>query len=155
LDGVKTNPTTLIVSPLPQVIEQEPNDTPETATRVTLPCGINGRVGKKLDLDHFVFAAKKGQALRFEVKARRFGTCLRSSLDRMIEILTPKGAVLASNDDTFGKDAALVFTPPADGDYVLCVRDLNNKGGDTWIYHVEADLARPDFKLRCDPDNAM
>jgi hypothetical protein len=155
LGGVKSNPTTLIVSPLPQVMEVEPNDSPDKATRITIPCGINGRIGKRLDLDHFVFTAKKGQAVRFEVKARRFGTCLRSSLDSMIEILDSKGTVLASNDDTFGKDAALVFTPPTDGDFVLCIRDLNNKGGDTWIYHIEADLTRPDFKLRCDPDKAM
>ena len=63
--------------------------------------------------------------------------------------------MLASNDDTFGKDAALVFTPPADGDYVLRVRDLNSKGGDTFVYYIEADWARPDFTLRCDPDKAM
>jgi hypothetical protein len=63
--------------------------------------------------------------------------------------------VLASNDDTFGKDAALVFTPPADGDYVVRLRDLNSKGGPTAVYYLEADWAVPDFALRCDPDKAM
>jgi hypothetical protein len=155
LGGVRTNPTTFLVSPLPQFQEVEPNDTIETSTRVTLPCGINGRIGKARDLDHFVFKATKGRAVRFEVKARRFGTPLQSHLDSFIEILTPKGAVLASNDDAFGKDAALVFTPPADGDYVLRVRDLNSKGGPTFVYHVEADWARPGFTLRCDGDKAM
>jgi hypothetical protein len=151
----KTNPATFIVSPLPQFLEQEPNDTPEQANRITLPCGINGRIGSKRDADHFIFTAKKGQALRFEVKARRFGTDLMSSLDSFLEIMTPKGQVLASNDDAVGKDSMLVFSPPADGDYVLCIRDLNSKGGDTWIYYIEADFARPDFTLRCDPDKAM
>jgi hypothetical protein len=155
LGGVKTNPTAFIVSTLPQVLEQEPNDTPEQATRVTIPCGINGRIGAKRDLDHFTFTASKGRAIRFEVKARRFGTLLRSSLDSVLDVLTPKGSVLASNDDTFGKDAALVFTPPADGDYILRIRDLNNKGADTAVYYIEADWARPEFTLRCDPDKAM
>jgi hypothetical protein len=150
----KTNPVPFLVSELPQVMEQEPNDTPEQATRVTIPCGINGRIDKPRDLDHFVFTAKKGRAIRFEVKARRFGTLLRSSLDSVIDILSPKGTVLASNDDLFGKDAGLVFSPPADGDYVLRVRDLNSKGGPTYVYHVEADWARPDFSLRCDGDKA-
>src|SRR5262249_43935299 len=68
LEGGKSNPVTFLVSPLPQVVEQEPNDTPEQATRVTLPCGINGRIDKKRDLDHYVFAATKGKAVRFEVK---------------------------------------------------------------------------------------
>jgi hypothetical protein len=153
--GGKTNPTAFVVSSLPQVLEQEPNDTPEQAQRVRIPGGINGKIGARRDLDHYVFQATKGKAIRFEVKARRFGTMLQSSLDSFIDIMTPKGQVLASNDDLFGKDAGLVFTPPADGDYVLRIRDLNSKGGDGFIYHVEGDFARPDFTLRCDPDKAM
>src|SRR5207253_2654361 len=43
LGTAKTNPTAFVVSPLPQVREVEPNDTPEQATRVPIPCGINGR----------------------------------------------------------------------------------------------------------------
>jgi hypothetical protein len=151
----RLNPIAFISSPLPQVLEQEPNDTPEQATRVSIPCGINGRIGTRRDLDHFVFTAAKGKAIRFEVKARRFGTPLQSGLDSVLDVLGPKGAVLASNDDLFGKDAGLVFTPPADGDYVLRIRDLNSKGGPTSVYHIEADWARPDFTLRCDPDKAM
>jgi hypothetical protein len=155
VSGKRTNPATLIVSPLPQVIEQEPNDTPEQAQRVTIPCGINGRIGARHDLDHFVLKATKGKAIRFEVKARRFGTPLRSALDSVLDVMTPKGEVLASNDDAFGKDAGLVFTPPADGDYVVRLRDLNSKGGDTFVYYLECDWARPDFGLRCDCDKAM
>jgi hypothetical protein len=151
----KTNPVGFVVSPLPQVLEQEPNDEPEKATRVTIPCGINGRIGTRRDLDHFVFKGEKGKAIRFEVKARRFGTVLRSSLDSVIDVMNAAGTVLATNDDLFGKDAGLVFTPPADGDYILRIRDLNSKGGDTFVYYIEADLARPDFTVRCDPDKAM
>jgi hypothetical protein len=151
----KTNPVPLYVSDLPQVSEVEPNDTPQTATRITLPCGINGRIGKPRDLDHFVFAAKKGQAIRFEVKARRFGTLFRSGLDSVLDVMNAKGAILASNDDANGKDAALVFVSPGDGDYVLRIRDLNSKGGPTFVYHIEADWSRPDFALKCDGDKAM
>jgi hypothetical protein len=153
--GVRTNPTTLIVSALPQVREQEPNDTPDKATRITVPCGINGRIDKPRDLDHFVFKATKGRAIRFEVQARRFGTPLQSSLDSVLDVMDMKGGVLASNDDLFGKDAGLVFTPPADGDYVLRIRDLNSKGGPTAVYYIEADWARPDFTIRADGDKAM
>src|SRR5262249_30283002 len=62
---------------------------------------------------------------------------------------------LASNDDAAGKDAGLVFIPPADGDYVVRVRDLNSKGGDTFVYYLECDWAQPDFALRSDCDKAM
>ncbi len=153
--GSTPDPVPLLVSPLPQVLEVEPNDTPQTAQRVSLPCGINGRIGKPRDLDHFVFKGTKDKAVRLEVHARRFGTLLTSHLDSMLEVLDAKGKVLAGNDDANGKDSALVFTPPADGDYILRIRDLNGKGGPTFLYYLEADLAQPDFTLRCDSDKAM
>jgi hypothetical protein len=153
--GQKTNPVAFVVSSLPQVIEQEPNDEPAKAMRVQIPCGINGRIGVPRDLDHFVFKGQKGKAVRLEVKARRFGTVLQSSLDSVLDVMTPAGRVLATNDDANGKDAALVFTPPADGDYVIRLRDLNSKGGETAVYYLEADRAVPNFTLRCDPDKAM
>ncbi len=155
IDGAKTNPATFIVSDLPQFIEAEPNDDPAKATRITLPAGINGRIGKKRDIDHFVFAAVKGKAIRFELNARRFGTLLNSSLHGILEIMNAKGIVIASNDVTHGQEASLVFTPAVDGDYVLRVRDLNSKGSESAVYYVEADWALPDFTLRCDPDKTM
>lgn len=154
--GQKTNPAAFIVSSLPQVLETEPNDTPEQATKVTLPCGINGKIGVRRDLDHFRFQAAKGKAIRFEVKARRFGTPLQSSLDSVLDILNAKGDFVATGvDDNAGKDAFMVFTPPADGEYVLRIRDLNSKGGETFVYHIEADWAVPDFTARIDCDKAM
>ena len=153
--GRTTNPVTFYVTGLPCVTEQEPNDTPQTANRVPVPCAINGRIGQRRDADHFVFKATKGKALRLEVKARRFGTVLRSGLDSMLEILSPAGTIIAANDDENGKDSGLVFTPPSDGDYVARLRDLNSKGGDAWVYCLEIDFAKPDYSLRCDPGKAM
>jgi hypothetical protein len=152
--GMRTNPVAFLVSELPQVLEKEPNDDPGHGTPLTLPCGINGRMGQVRDLDHFRFAARKGQPLRFEVKARRFGTPLVSEVDSVLDVMDARGRVLTSNDDTNGKDAVLTFTPPADGDYVLRVRDLNSRGGPGAVYHVEAGPALPDFSLRCDGDKA-
>ena len=140
---------------LPQFVEQEPNDTPDKATRITLPAGINGRIDKKRDLDHYIFKADKGKTLQFEVKARRFGTLLNSSVHAVVEVMNAKGAILAVGDDSHGKEPLLTFTPPDDGDYVLRVRDLNSKGGARFVYYIEATYARPDFTLKCDPDKAM
>lgn len=155
VNGQATNPTAFVVTPLELVTEQEPNDTPSQATRLPVPGGANGRIGKRRDLDHFAFRGTKGKAIQFEVFARRFGTELTSQLDAVLDVLTPAGAVLASNDDTNGKDPALVFTPPADGEYIVRLRDLNSKGGDGFVYFLAADWARPDFTLKCDPSKAM
>jgi hypothetical protein len=151
----ETNPVPVVVTPLSLVEEQEPNDAPKQATRIALPGGANGRIGVKRDLDHFVFTATKGKAIRIEIFARRFGTALTSQLDSQIDVMTPEGKILASNDDLNGKDAGLIFTPLADGDYVVRVRDLNNKGGDGFVYYLECDYARPNFVLKCDPAKAM
>ncbi len=149
------NPVPFLVNTLPPVMEKEGNDTPETAQVITLPCGLNGRIQVARDLDYFRFKGVKGQAIRFEVQARRFGTGLVSTLDAFLEVLSLKGAALASNDDLTGKDAGLVFTPKEDGEYLLRIRDLNSKGGPTAIYHIECERARPDFTVRCDGDKAM
>jgi hypothetical protein len=155
INGQSTNPVAFLVSPLPQVQQQPGIGSPARAQRIPIPCGINGRLDRGRQLDHYVFSATKGRPVRFEVQARRFGTPLQSGLDSVLDVLGPKGEVLASNDDTFGKDALVVFMPPADGDYVLRLRDLNSKGGPTFVYHIEADWARPDFSLRCEGDKAM
>lgn len=153
--GKPTNPTAIVVTPLPLVMEQEPNDAIPQATRILVPGGINGRIQQKRDMDYFIFKGTKGRALRIEVYARRFGTVLTSKLDGMLDILGPTGTVVASNDDANGKDPALVFTPPADGDYVVRLRDLNNKGGEGFAYYLEIDDAKPDFMIKCDPSKAM
>jgi hypothetical protein len=152
INGELTNPVAFVVSPLPQVAEHEPNDTPAQAQRLNIPCGVNGRIAKPRDLDYFTLKGEKGKAVRFEVRARRFGTPLQSPLDSILEVLDEKGRILAANDDdaATGKDALLTFTPPADGNYLLRVRDLNSKGGPAFVYYLEADYAKPDFSIRCD-----
>jgi hypothetical protein len=73
----------------------------------------------------------------------------------VLDVMTPKGVVLAGSMDSHGLEASLAFTPPADGDYILRVRDVNSKGADTAVYFISADWARPNFELSCDPDKAM
>ncbi|MCS6866620.1 MAG: PPC domain-containing protein [Gemmataceae bacterium] len=154
-EGRVTNPVPVIVTTLPLVEEQEPNDTPAQATQLAVPGGANGRIGSKRDLDHFRITAKKGRPLAITIFARRFATPLVSQLDSQIDIMTAEGKILASNDDFVGKDSGLIFTPPADGDFIIRVRDLNNKGGDGFAYYLQCTPANPDFTLKCDPAKAM
>ena len=124
-------------------------------TRITLPGGINGRIGKKRDLDHFVFTAKKGKAIRFEVKARRFGTLLNSGLHGILDVMTPKGARAGQQrrHHRQGRGAGL---------HAAGRRRLRpahprpeQQGRRTSVYYLESDWALPDFTLRCDRDKAM
>ena len=60
------------------------------------------------------------------------------------------------NDDGgpgFGKDSRLRFTAPADGDYILRLRDVRGEHGDDYAYRVIAREPRPDFRLSVTPKN--
>ena len=89
-----SNPVPVVATDLNTIPEVEPNDTPATATRVTPPCGINGRIGAKRDLDHFVFAAKKGQRYMIAAQAAE----LHSPADVYLTLRTILGAEVARSD---------------------------------------------------------
>ncbi|GBD35144.1 hypothetical protein HRbin36_00249 [bacterium HR36] len=154
--GKPANAVGVYVTNLPTVTEQEPNDSPSQAVMVSMPTCINGRIEKPGDVDCYKMRLQKGRAVRLEVFSRRFGTELTSPLDASLDILDAKGNVLLTNDDTSPaiKDPSLTFTPPADGDYIVRVRDLFGKGGEDFVYALEIAPALPDFTLRCDGDKA-
>jgi hypothetical protein len=60
------------------------------------------------------------------------------------------------NDDGgpgYGKDSLLHFVAPADGDYLVRLRDLRGFQGEDFAYRLTAREARPDFRLSVDPPN--
>lgn len=90
--GEAINKTSLAVGSEPEIVENEPNDAPTQAQRVTVPVTINGRIsgaGKDgtADEDYFRFVARKGQRLSIDVAAAR----LESRLDPVVEILDGSG----------------------------------------------------------------
>ena len=73
---------------------------------------------------------------------------------------TPNGlpviALVYRNDDGgpgYGKDSLLNFVAPADGDYLIRLRDLRGLQGEDFAYRLTAREARPDFRLAADPPN--
>jgi len=84
-------PVKVFVDSLPEIVENEPNDSPQQAQSVTVPASISGRIGAaangKSDADIFKFDAKAGQSWIVETVAAQRG----SPVDTKIEILTPDG----------------------------------------------------------------
>ncbi len=132
------------VSPAAQFLETEPNDAPEQANRVELGQHINGRFERPGDVDRFVFTAKAGQAHRFQAVTREAG----SPADLLLQIYKSDGGKLAEAEDVGLDDGAIDFNPPADGDYTLVVRDLHQRGGSRFAYHVNVDPVKPRFGLQ-------
>lgn len=156
VNGKPANPVGVYVSQYPIAMEEEPNDSPNQAPLLQMPVCVNGRIQKPGDADCYKIRLQKGQAVRIEVFARRFGTELTSPLDARLDVLDAKGNVLASNDDTSPavKDPSLTFRASADGEYVVRVRDLFERGGVDFVYALEVAQALPDFTVRCDGDKA-
>ncbi len=146
-------PNKLRVSPFPNVLEAEMNDTPEEIAAVSasiLPIAFNGIIEKPGDVDCFRFQAKKGD--RFKVHA--LANVLGSPLDPTIWIKSlaakPGAPIRATesrpnqlgyppigglNRDTL--DPVIEFTVSADGEYVLGVEDDRGNGGKDFVYRVE------------------
>lgn len=128
-----------------------------TAQPITIPTVINGRIDILGEIDRFVFEAKAGDKLSFEVLARR----AQSGLDPIIRILNDKGAALSEVDDmTFHRvsnaDSWLEsWAAPADGKYLLEIRDLHLRGGPQYTYSIQVTRAEPYFQLEADTDKTL
>jgi hypothetical protein len=139
--GLSGWPVALAVSDHEETLEQEPNDEPAKANRLAVPGGVTGRFEKKDDVDHYVFAAKKGQ--RYVIAAQT------------LELYSPTEVYLVLKDAKGNQVAAanpagpprLDFTAPADGDYVLRVEHLLYWGGPSETYRITVAPFEPDFRL--------
>ena len=135
------SPNYLRASPFPNVMQEgehhEVNTAQETDTQP--PLAFNGIVRQPKTQDCYKFKAYKSQPIEINVWARR----LRSPLDSVITVWDAKGQYLANNDDAGNPDSYLRFTPPADGDYVVGIRDHLGAGGPEYAYRIELTTPRP------------
>lgn len=142
-DG-STNPVSVLVSEHPQVVTDGTNSTLETAMPIELPVGANGRFAQPDEAHFYSFEAKKDQYFLFDVESQRRGL----PLDSFLEVYDAAGKLLSESDDALQtKDSTLNWKAPADGKFVVSVRDLHGRGGERFLYHLRAEPAGPDFEV--------
>ena len=141
--GKSSGLVTLAVSNSDEVIETEPNDGRDKATRVPLGANLNGRFDKPGDVDHFVVAAKKGQKFTLTGITRRVG----SPASVYLRILNKDGGKVAEVTDFGITDSVITYTFPADGDYFVALTDRDRRGGGGFAYRVTVDEVTTSFKL--------
>ena len=130
----------VMVSDMPETLENEPNDTAATAQGVGIPAGITGRIQRANDEDRFAFTAVKGRAYSVKLAAARIG----SALDAWLKIENKDGKQLATNDDANGsRDPALTWTAPADGTFTAAAGDVSHRGGEDYAYRLAIAEAAP------------
>jgi hypothetical protein len=158
LTGKFFNTVPFAVDTLPECVEQEPNDSPETAQAVTLPVVVNGRIDHPGDKDVFRFEGRTGEPVVADVDARR----LDSPLDSVIKLTDAAGKQLAFNDDyedkgsglnTHHADSYFSTVLPTNGTYYLWLGDAQRKGGPEYSYRLRLSPPQPDFALRVVPSS--
>lgn len=123
------------IGPLPEVVEQEDNlDHP--GERISqLNSSWVGTIQAAGDVDFWMFEAKSGEEIVFEVQGKNFG----SNLESKLTVLDAQGAILAvSQRPLGGRPAWTGFQAKAAGKYVLKVEDRNFSGSGGHFYLIHA-----------------
>jgi hypothetical protein len=154
-----SNPFLLGLAKAPVIIDNEKNDTPETAQAITLPCEIAGLVEKRRDRDWYSFDAEKGDAFTIEVISSRLGAPTYMSI--LLRNATSKADIYETPfNDNMGRQnrkfltrsedpQSYRFVAPAKGKYLLLAtsRAAGTQYGVRHTYAVRIAKQAPDFRL--------
>lgn len=135
--------TVLAADGVEEAVELEPNDTPETASPVSLAGGINGRFDQPKDRDYYQFEAAAGARYLFVGQTRTLG----SPSDLFMRLYKADGAQVAEVDDTGANEGILDYTFPEAGVYRLMAEDLHRRGGPEHAYRISIEPYRAGFSL--------
>ncbi len=125
-----------------------------TARVVTLPAIVNGQILPG-EVDRYSFSARKGQGLTFAVAARTLIPYLADAVpgwfQATIALFDADGRELAyADDDRFNPDPVISCEIPADGTYLLEIKDAIYRGREDFVYRItagELPLVRSVFPL--------
>ena len=150
--------------PLPLLQEDEPNQSPLNADTVALPQVVVGRIDEPGDVDLYAFNGRAGETLIAKVEARYFD----SPMDSLLRLISPRGEMLALNDDHVDKrnhlhlgpglmthyaDSYLTYELPENGRYLISIEDVQRNGGEDYRYRLRLSNPIPDFEARVSPSS--
>jgi hypothetical protein len=133
---------TFWVGAMPEVAEKEPNSDFATPQKIPLNVTVTGVVDNE-DVDYYAVECKKGQRLSVEIEGMRLATTL---FDPYIAILDSKRFELATSDDSplLGQDGMCSVLIPADGTYLVQVRESAYQGNGACLYRLHiGNFPRP------------
>ncbi|MCR9295184.1 MAG: DUF1549 domain-containing protein [bacterium] len=150
-DGQSSSWVPLNNSPYPQFNESPAGNETAGNECLTLPVGINGRLGKPQEVDFYMLRGCKGQVIRLAAKTRSLG----SPTLLQMQLFNAAGTRIAETQVTDADEWSFDATIPEDGEYRIEVNDLLKRGGDEFTYFIECTLSgtfsvaiKPDVKTR-------
>ena len=170
-NGFLSNPALLTFAQGPVTLEAEPNDSPATAQKITLPVTIAGQFAKANDRDWYAFEAKKGDVYWVEVTSHRLGLPTAPHVVIQKSTKNDKGeetftdvqelAESATNQggpefNTAHRDPVARFEAKEDGSFRIGIRDLFGRtvASPRHQYLLTIRKESPDFRLVAVPDSA-
>lgn len=142
------------ISEQPEILEQEPNNDPQSGLSAAAGTVLNGRIQQAADCDFWQLSLKKGVAVQLKITA----TELRSPLDSLLQVFDTAGKLVAESDDAVAgvSDSLLTFQPNEDGVYSVRISDrFESRGGPNFSYRLsvrETAALQPSFRLRLQAD---
>jgi len=136
-----SNPLRFDVGQLPEQIEPRPDATAgDSVGAADLPMVWNGQILPG-EVDHFRFRARGGQQLVAVARARRLIPYLADAVPGWFQaamaIHDADGDEVAYADDyRFHPDPVIACEIPADGEYILSIRDAIYRGREDFVYRV-------------------
>jgi hypothetical protein len=140
----------LLLVDTPVTLEAEPNDTPETAQKISLPAVVSGRFDKERDADWYEFESAEAGPYAFDVYCER----LAGRADPYLVVVDDKGTRVAELDD-FGsrvnafdghlRDPSGTVNLAAKRRYRVLVQDRYRRGGARFQYVLTVRKPAPDF----------
>jgi len=113
-----------------------------------VPGVVMGRLREPAETDRYRLSLTKGQPLLVIAEGRS-----DFPIDPVLHLADPKGKIVATlNDPSPKKSQVLSYSPAADGDYELRIRDRFRRGSEWSYYQLTARLDLPDFELTTSTD---
>ncbi len=148
----------------PVISEQEPNNEPANAQKITMPVELAGAFQQRGDVDLYDVEAQAGDVYWIEVQGQRLGSGCDPYLTVDQVTKNAEGAetlkrIAAVDDDasnplpiifdTLNDDPAYKFAAPAAGTYRLTLRDRYgaSRGSPALQYRLTIRKEQPDFRL--------
>ena len=112
----------------------------EVEDRVTVPCTVNGQIASG-EVNKYRFAAHQGQRLVITALGRQLIPYLADAVPGWIQpvlsLTDATGKELAYDDDyRFQPDPVIFYEVPADGEYVVAIRDALYRGREDFVYRM-------------------
>jgi hypothetical protein len=123
----------VMIDELPLVVDGGNNRQPGTPQEVTLPAAIAG-TGDGATADYYSITAKLNEKIAIDLVAARLG----ADFDGVLRVLDASGKELLMLDDdaAAGADCRGLFVAPADGKYVVELRDNRFKNGGKYLLRM-------------------